>query len=362
MSRADLRVADLHMAAVLACCLLLTACGGDAEPPGKGRGGSAPATVTTTVVAIGPWSDSIEALGTATARESLAITAKVSETVGQVHFDSGDVVRAGDVLVTLSNASQMAGLNEANAEYKQAQQLLERQQALAQKQLVSVSQVDLQRAARDAAKGRVDQIRAQLSDRVIAAPFAGVLGLRQVSAGSLVTPGTVITTLDDVSRIKLDFSVPERYLPALASGREISARSDTWPGEEFRGQLSSVGSRVDPVTRAIAARAEFANPDGKLRAGMLMAVRVYLPARQAIAIPEIAVVQVAQDAFVFRAKADGTVEQAKVTLGERRQGEVEVVAGLTAGDRIVVDGTVKLRPGSSIVEAGSEKNPPARTP
>lgn len=346
--------ADLRAAALLACGLLLAACSKAPEAPGKG-GGAAPAVVTTTVVSIGPWSDSIEALGTATARESLAITAKVSETVGQVHFDSGDVVRAGDVLVTLSNASQMAGLNEATADYRQAQQLLERQQALAQKQLVSVSQVDLQRATRDAAKGRMDQIRAQLSDRVISAPFAGVLGLRRVSPGSLVTPGTIITTLDDISRIKLDFSVPERYLPALANGREITARSDTWPGEEFRGQISSVGSRVDPVTRAIAARAEFPNADGKLRAGMLMAVRVHLPARQAIAIPEIAVVQVARDAFVFRAKADGTVEQAMVTLGERRQGEVEVVAGLTAGDRIVVDGTVKLRPGSKIVEAGSEK-------
>jgi membrane fusion protein (multidrug efflux system) len=336
--------------------LLLAACGGDGEGQkgGGGRGGP-PATVTTEVVASGPWSDSIEALGTASARESLAITAKVSETVGQVHFDSGDSVRAGEVLVTLSNGAQLAGLNEANADFKEAQQLLDRQQALAQRQLVAASQLDLQRASRDAAKARLEQIRAQLSDRVIAAPFAGVLGLRQVSPGSLVTPGTVITTLDDISRIKLDFSVPERYLPTLAVDREITARSDTWPGEEFRGRITSVGSRVDPVTRAIAARAEFDNPEGRLRAGMLMAVRIYLPAREAVSIPEIAVVQVARDAFVYLAKADGTVEQLKVQLGERRDGRVEIVQGLKVGDRIVIDGTVKLRPGSKIVEAGSEK-------
>jgi len=360
MQRVDWRFVPL-----LAMAVLFAACGSESPEKGAkgdGKRGGAPAVVTTTVVEIGPWSDSIEALGTASARESLTITAKVSETVGQVHFDSGDVVRAGDVLVTLSNGSQLASLNEATADYRQAQQLLDRQQSLAQKQLVAVSQVDLQRAMRDAAKGRMDQIRAQLSDRVIVAPFAGVLGLRQVSPGSLVTPGTVITTLDDISRIKLDFSVPERYLPALADGREISARSDTWPGLEFRGQISSIGSRVDPVTRAIAARAEFPNPDGKLRAGMLMAVQVFQPARQAMAIPEISVVQVAQEAFVFRAKADATVEQVKVKLGERRQGQVEVVEGLQAGDRIVVDGTVKLRAGSSIVEAGSEKASSPPTP
>ena len=359
-----LRLERCSFACVLLAVLLAGCSGESADQGGKGDGkrGAAPSTVTTMVVASGPWSDSIEALGTASARESLTITAKVSETVAKVHFDSGDVVRAGAVLVTLSDAAQVAGLDAANADYREAQQLLERQQALAKKQLVAVSQLDLQRAVRDAAKGRAAQIRAQVSDRVISAPFAGVLGLRRVSPGALVTPGTVITTLDDVSRIKLDFNLPESYLPALALGGEISARSDTWPEQEFRGEITSIGARVDPMTRALAVRAEFPNPEGKLRAGMLLAVHVLLPKRQAMAIPEISVVQVARDAFVFRAKADGSVEQVKVILGERHQGLVEVVQGLRSGDRIVVDGTVKLRPGSRIVEAGSENATPARAP
>ena len=327
---------------------VLAGCGADA--PGAGEPPPATAVITTTV-APEPWRDAVEALGTARANESVMLTAKVSEIVRKVAFESGDVVRAGDVLVDLSSGAQLAGLEEVRAAYQEAERQLKRQQELADKQLISASQIDTQRAARDAALARMNVVRAALSDRVITAPFDGVLGLRQVSPGSLVTPGTPIASLDDVSLIKLDFQVPERFLAVLARGQEVSAQSATYPDREFGGEVMSVDSRVDPVTRSVTIRAEVPNPDRLLRPGMLMSVQVYLAPRDALVMPEIAVLQVGTESFVYRVKQDGSVERVKLELGSRRQGEVEVRRGLSAGDRVVTEGTVKIRDGTFVVEA-----------
>lgn len=340
-SRRGLPVLLMLAAAVAGC---------DAESPGASEAPPATAVVTTTVAPV-EWRDSIEALGTARANESVTITAKVSEIVRKVAFESGDVVDAGDVLVDLSSGAQLAELEEARANYQDAQRQLERQQELADRKLVAVSQVDTQRAARDAARARMDVVRAQLSDRVITAPFDGVLGLRQVSPGSLVTPGTSIATLDDVSVIKLDFTMPERYLAVLQPGLDVVARSAAYPDREFEGSVASVDSRVDPVTRAVTVRAQIPNPHRLLRPGMLLTVELLLNARSALVAPEIAVLQVGTDSFVYRVKPDRTVERVPVELGSRRAGEVVVTRGLEAGDRIVTEGTVKLRDGMQVVES-----------
>lgn len=331
----------------LLLALALSACGGD-EP--TQAGGAPPATVTTTVVQPKAWSDTIEALGTARANESVLVTAKVTETVVRVNFEDGDLVEAGAVLVDLSGRVEVAGLEEAAAAYREAEQQYRRQQQLAAQKLIPAGQLDAQRATMEAARARLDATRARLSDRVITAPFAGVLGFRQVSPGTLVTPGTTIASLDDISVIKLDFTVPETFLSALRAGQAVTARSAAWPGRDFTGEVATIDSRVDPVTRAVTVRAMLPNPERLLRPGMLLTVRVFQPERQALVVPEISVVQVARDAHVFRLKDDGTVEQVEVTLGQRHRGEVEVVEGLSAGDRIVVDGTVKLRSGSRVTE------------
>lgn len=340
---------------------LLSGCS-DKAGEGKGRGpGGPPAVVTTVVVKSAPWSDSLDALGTATARESVGITARVSQTVDQVRFESGQQVRKGDVLVTLSNREQQAELKEAGVSLAEAQRLFERQQSLAQRQLIAASLVDAQRARRDETRARVEQLRAQAADHVISAPFDGVLGLRQVSPGSLVSPGTVITTLDDIARIKVDFSVPERYLARVAAGQPVLAASDAYPDAEFSGSITSVGSRVDPVSRSLAARAEFDNPDGRLRPGMLLRVRLQQQSRDTLQVPELSLQQIGQQAFVFRVGAEDKVEQVPVRIGARRPGAVEILEGLKAGDRIVVEGIVKLKSGAKIVEAGAAPPAPART-
>ena len=334
---------------VPALAVMLALAGCSAEPPAGNR--APPATVTTTTVASKPWSDAIEALGTARANESVMITAKVTETVVRVNFEDGDLVEAGDVLVDLSGRAEVAGLAEAAASFRESQQQFQRQQQLTAQKLIPASQLDTQRAAVETARARLDATRARLSDRVITAPFAGVLGFRQVSPGTLVTPGTTIASLDDVSVMKLDFAVPEAYLAALSAGQPITAISNAYPDREFTGVVTTVDSRIDPATRAVTVRAEIPNPDRLLRPGMLLTLRVFQPERQALVAPEISVIQVAQSAHVFRVLPDDTVEQVNVKLGHRRRGEVEVLEGLSAGDRIVVDGTVKLRQGSSVVEA-----------
>lgn len=339
-----------HISVLVTLPLVVAGCGADSARS------TAPALATQVVtapVASVQWRDSIQALGTLRANESLTLTAKVSETVRKVAFESGDLVEAGEVLVDLSSGVELAGLEEARADYREAKRLLQRQKELSARQLIAASEIDTQRAARDAARARMDVVRAELSDRVIVAPFDGVLGLRQVSVGSLVTPGTPIATLDDVSVMNLDFSVPERFLAILEPGQLVEARSTTYADREFQGAVANVDSRVDPITRSVVVRAEIPNADRLLRPGMLMSVTLFRPARAALVVPEIAVLQIGADSFVFRITPQATAERVKVVLGARRKGEVEIAEGLAAGDRIATQGIVKLSDGANVSEITS---------
>jgi len=349
------RLIQFVLLAFVAFTSLLAACGGDAASQREG-GGDRPVTVTTQVVRPQAWSDSVQALGTVRARESVTVTAKVSEIVQQVHFESGDVVAKGAPLVTLSGQAQHAALAEAQANANEAEKLFRRQSELADQQLIARSALDTQRAARDAASARVAQIRAQLGDRVIRAPFAGVLGIRQVSPGSLVTPGTAIATLDDTARVYVDFPVPEILLAQLAPGLQVSGHSEAFPQRNFDGVVSTVDARIDEATRSVTVRADFPNTDRALRPGMLLQVALQRPERKALLVPEIAIVQVGVDSFVFRVGADASAERVPVEVGVRRDGLAEITKGVQAGERIVIDGTVKLRPGSKVVDTQAKSS------
>lgn len=327
----------------------LAGCGGD--PAGAARPQSPAIGVVAVPVERKTWSDMVEALGTANANESLVLTAKVTETVARVNFADGDVVEAGQILVELTGRAETAQLEEARAAFKEAQQQFERQSDLVKQGTIARSQLDAQVALRDAAQARMNAIRARLSDRVITAPFAGVLGFRRVSEGTLVTPGTEITTLDDVSTIKLDFSVPETALASMRQGLPVHATSAAWPGRRFEGQIASIGSRVDPVSRAVAVRALLPNPDGLLKPGMLLGVAIETAPRETIVMPEIALVSVGTRHYVYTVDADSVARQVEVGIGARRAGEVEITRGLDAGQRVVTDGIVKLRDGAKVALA-----------
>ncbi len=351
-----------HLPRALLMCLLLgallTACGKDeaAKPGGPGGRGGGPVPVVVETVAAQEWTDALRALGTVHAREAVTITAKVSETVQQVHFESGQQVARGAPLVTLSGQQQQAALASAEAALGEAEQLFLRQQQLVQQQLIARAALDAQRATRDAARAQVAQVRANLSDRVIRAPFAGVLGIRQVSPGALVTPGTPIATLDDVSRVFVDFPVPETELADVGPGQALVGRVATYGERSFDGTVATVSTRLDSASRAATVRGDFPNADGALKPGMLVEVSLSRGTRQALVVPEIAVQQIGSETFVWRVKSDDTVEKANVEVGGRVPGKVMLKAGVEAGQRIVTAGMGKLQAGATVAAAGA---PPA---
>jgi membrane fusion protein, multidrug efflux system len=298
------------------------------------------------------WVDSIQALGTAQANESVTITAKVTDTVRRINFADGDAVDAGQILIEMSDRAETAQLEEARAALKEAERQLTRTAESVQKGAVTKAQLDQATSARDQASARMRTLAARLDDKVIIAPFSGVLGFRMVSQGSLLTPGSVITTLDDVRTIKLDFSVPEAFLGAIEKGQVIAATTAAFAGRKFAGTVASIDSRVDPVTRAGLVRAMLPNADGLIKPGMLMTVNVMKSPRNAIVVPEIAISGIRDQTFAFRLKPDASVEQIFIKLGARHSGVVEVTEGLNAGDQVITEGLVRLRNGAKVKVQG----------
>jgi membrane fusion protein (multidrug efflux system) len=291
--------------------------------------------------------DVVEALGTAQANESVTLTAKVTDTVRRVNFEDGDYVEAGAVLIELTNQEEEALLAEARANLDDAESQLRRLEDLSGRGLTSASELDVARSRAGASRARLNSIVARLRDRLIQAPFSGLLGFRQVSPGTLLSPNTPITSIDDISVIKLDFTVPETFIGSMTPGAKIVAKSVSFPDREFEGTVRTVGSRVDPVTRAITVRAHIDNKDKALRPGMLLTVDVVTAERVALVVPEGSVFQVQNRAYVYRVDGD-TVHQQQIEVGGRRFGVVEVVSGLTEGDLIVVEGIIKLREGARV--------------
>jgi membrane fusion protein (multidrug efflux system) len=199
-------------------------------------------------------------------------------------------------------------------------------------------------------ESRVAAARSRLEDRLIRAPFSGRVGLRNVSVGGLVSPGEVITTLDDLSVVKLDFSVPEVFLAALEPDLPVSASSSAYPGETFAGRVASVGTRVDPTTRSVTIRALIDNGEYRLRPGMFMTIKVVRAEAEALMVPERAIVPEDTRHYLYVVE-DGIARKREVVVGRRRPGEVEIVEGVIPTDQIVVDGTLDVRDGLPVRQA-----------
>jgi membrane fusion protein (multidrug efflux system) len=316
--------------------------------PAAAAGGPVP--VVTTVAAKQPMGVEIEAVGTTRANESVVVTSKDSNTITAIQFAEGAVIERGAVLVEMEDAEAQAALAEAQAALADSQNQFTRSQSLVARQALSVAELDQLQALLKAAEARVAAAQARLDDTVIRAPFTGRTGFRQVSAGSYVGAGTPITTLDDTSVIKLDFTVPETYLFVVKRGLPVTASSTGLPGREFTGQVTNMESRVDPVTRSIIVRAEIPNPDGELRQGMFMTVSLRGEELPTLLVPEGAIVPEQGRTYVFVVR-DDVVEQREVTIGKRRPGDVEIVMGLAENERVVVEGTQNVRHGTAVREA-----------
>jgi len=324
---------------------------------GASPGGSGPViAVVATPVRLENLALEVEALGTAKASESVDVTAKVSNMVTAIRFTEGQKVPKGEVLVELDGEQARADLAVANAALTESASQLKRSRELYSTKVLSDQQIAQIEATHTANQARVASARSRLSDTVIRAPFSGRVGLRRVSVGSLVAPGTVITTLDDTSSIKLDFTVPERVVAAMRAGLEIEATSVAYPGQTFSGRVASVDSRVDPSTRSVIVRAIVPNEQGLLKPGMFMNVRLSRGATDVLVVPEEALVPEQGDVFVYVVQ-DGKAAKRKIQTGQRTIGSVHVMDGLQAGEMIVTEGTQKLRDGASVTLVESAAAP-----
>jgi membrane fusion protein (multidrug efflux system) len=317
-----------------------------AAPPGGGRS-SAQASVTLAVVRSERVSQKLEALGNARANESVDISSKTSNIVTAVTFRDGERVKRGQVLVQLDDAQARADVAAAQAAVTESQSQYDRSRELLNTQALSKSSFDQLVATLAANRARLGAAQARFEDTVIRAPFSGRVGLRRVSVGALISPGDVITTLDDTSVIKLDFSVPENFLSSVREGLSIRASAPAFPGRVFAGSVASIDSRVDMNTRSVTVRALLANEDGALKPGMFLNVTLANDEREALVIPEEALSPEAERQYVY-VVADGKVARREVRIGGRQPGTVEVLAGLSAGERVIVEGTQKVRDGASV--------------
>lgn len=322
--------------------------GGRGGPGGPGGGG---VPVAATLVQTWTFNDAVELIGVAKGRQSVTLTAAATQLVDRVRFTDGQYVAQGAILVELKDAEQNAGVEQARARLAQAERTLERWRTLADQGFASKAAVDQHEAAYLTAQADVAAAEARRGDRLIRAPFAGVVGLTDIAPGALVNPGSAIVTLDDLSSVRVDFQVPERYLSGLSAGQTLSARTDVYPDRVIVGRIDTLDTRVDEATRAITARAIFPNPDRQLKPGMMVRVTLSRGNRQGLAVPETAISVLGSSSSVFViAQEDGAAraEQRPVVVGARQDGFVEVREGLAAGDRIIANGVNKVTGGQPV--------------
>ena len=296
-------------------------------------------------------STTIEALGSLHANESITLTSNETKKITRINFDDGQRVQKGQVLVEMTSREESALLAEAQFNKDEAKKQLDRVALLAKRGAASESLLDQRVREYEAARARYNATESRLKDLILLAPFSGVMGLREVSVGALVSPGDVITTLNDDTKMKLDFTVPAIYLRNLSTGLSIVAKSRDLGGKKFHGEVVSIDNQIDQVTRSIRVRALLDNSDHELKQGMLMLVDLKAAARDAVVISEAALVPLGSNNFVFVVNKNGddsVVERRQITIGERLEGSVEVLKGLSVGEQLVTHGLQKIRPGQKV--------------
>jgi len=330
------------------------ACTSFAQAPKDAAKGVPPATpVKAAAARIAPAVDEVGAVGTLRADEAVTIRPEIAGRIAEIRFNEGQSVARGAVLVKLDQAELAAVLASSTAQAQLDRQRLERAEDLFTKRFISQQALDEARSgyARSAAKQKEDQAR--LAKTEMRAAFPGVAGLRQVSEGQYVAAGTDIARLEKIDQLKMDFRIPEAFSGRLKAGQPLKVLVDAHAGRVFPGSVYAIEPGIDDQTRTVLLRARVANPELRLRPGMFARVQLELGVREkAIWIPEAAIVPKGQESFVFRVIAGpdggGKADLVRVQTGARKVGEVEIVKGLAAGDLVVIEGTQKVGPGSSV--------------
>lgn len=320
------------------------------SPATAQRGG--PASVFVETVEEREFSNRIEALGTLQANERVELSVNVADRVTGVYFDDGERVEKGQTLLSLVQGEQAAQVDGAAARVSEARQVVDRMQPLVSDGVVSAVQFDQAKRDLQVARSELTALRIQQKERVLVAPFNGVLGFRRVSVGAFVAPGDTIATLVDDSVMKLDFDVPSLAVREVQKGLKVKALTDDFPGEVFEGEVLSVDNVIDPITRSVTVRALIPNEERKLRPGSFMSVVLEADPSRSLAVPEEAVEPVGPLSFVFIAVPEGEgfiARRRQVELARREGGFIEVSSGLDAGDRVITEGVIRVREGAPVV-------------
>ncbi len=274
----------------------------------------------------------------------------MTEIVAELNFRDGEVVEAGQLLIRLEDGEEQAQLRVAQALRDERRSAVERLTQLQSRNMAPRADVEDSQARLRQVQAEIQALEARLTNYRIRAPFDGRVGFRTISVGSLVTPGTQLVTLDKLDQMKLDFSVPESFLAILEPGLPLTARSAAFPDEVFEGEVSSIGSRVDPVSRSIAVRAGLDNPELRLRPGMLMEVVLQRNPRQAVVVPESVLIPSGDKQFVLviDESDDNRLVRRQVQVGERRTGQAEILEGLAGGELVVSHGLQRAHEGDQV--------------
>jgi membrane fusion protein (multidrug efflux system) len=330
-----------------------------AAGPGGPRAGARALEVVIAEARRDTVTDVVEAVGNARANEAVMVTAKQSGIVSVVRFNEGQTVKEGDVLVEFEAREKKADLETARAQYDEVRGTLERARKLSETGAVTQARLgDLEAQAR-AAQARVQSAEARRVDLTVTAPFSGRVGMRQVSPGALVAPGAVITTLDDLSTVKIDFAVPQNVLGDLKPGLPVRATTSALKDRVFQGKITAVDTRIDPITRSVKVVSLFENKDDALRPGLFLNVVLEIGVRaDAVLVPEQAVVSLGTTQYLFKV-VDGRAQRVEVTLGSRKPGLVEVTSGIAVGDKVITEGLQKVRDGQQVRVPGPPPGQPA---
>jgi membrane fusion protein (multidrug efflux system) len=308
--------------------------------------------VVPTQVTAERWPRALAAVGSFAPVQGVDVTTEVAGQVSALHFESGQRVTKGEVLLSLDTSVDEAELAGLVAEQKLMQLQFERAARLLKEKTVAQQQYDDAAAKRDEAAALVEAKRAHLAKKTIRAPFTGVLGIRKVDVGQYLKEGAAIVPLQTLDPIYVDYALPERHFGTLKLGQEVAVTVQAYGGERFSGRITAFDPGLDPGTRNIRIRATLPNPDERLRPGMFADVSTLEGAdADVLTVPTTAVTYTPYGNSVFVIKDEGgklTVTRQQITTGETRAGRVAVTQGLAAGDRLVAVGHNKLRNGMSV--------------
>lgn len=319
-----------------------------ASAPAKGAGGPPPVTVETSKVAVARLPDTLATVGSLRSDETIIVRPEITGRVAELLFSEGHRVARGDPLVRLDQSIQKADLERARANLVLSKSKFDRAVDLRAKGFISSQAQDEAENAYKVAQADAELAAARLSKMEIRAPFSGVVGLRSVSVGDYVKEGQDIVNLEAIDPLKVDFRVPELALSQVRAGQSLEITLDALPDRVYPGTVTAINPLIDANGRSIVIRARVSNADGRLRPGMFARVRLLTSVvRDTLVIPEEAVFPVGDDKFVYKV-VDGRAQRQKVDLGQRRDGRVQVVAGLAADERVVTAGALKLREGAAV--------------